>query len=304
MMLLFAAALALAPLAVQLGASPYLLSVATRATVLAIGAVSLQFALGFGGLVSLGHAAMLGIGAYAVLISGGGDLLWTLPLAMAAAALFAFATGLVALRAQGVTFLMITLAFGQMAYFVAGSLAAYGGTDGVPLDARSTIAGNPALDGRAALHYGAVASLLLLMLALRTLAGSRFGVALRAARENPVRVAALGYDVARIRLAAYTVSGAGGGLAGFWFANNAEFVSPAMLDWRSSGHILIMVILGSLGPFAGGIGSRAIDTRLIGAAAGAVALITAEEALALVSPHWPLLLGPLLVVAALTGRRR
>ena len=288
-----------APIAVKFGASGYLLSVATRAAVLAIGAVSLQFALGFGGLVSFGHAAMLGIGAYAVLVSGGGDALWTLPLAVAAAAAFAFATGLVALRAQGVTFLMITLAFGQMAYFVAGSLAPYGGDDGMALDARSTLAGSRALEGRAALHYAVVASLVLLGLILRVLATSPYGTALRAARENPLRAAALGYDVTRVRLVAYTVSGAGGGLAGFWFANNADFVSPAVLDWRNSGHLLIMVILGSLGPFG-----RSIDGRLVGAAAGAVGLIAAEEALALLSPRWPLLLGPLLVAAALAGWRR
>lgn len=286
-----------APLAVGLGASPYLLSIATRGAVLAIGAVSLQFAVGYGGLISFGHAALLGIGAYTVLISGSGDLVWTLPLAMLAAALFAGATGLVALRAQGVTFLMITLAFGQMAYFVAGSLAAYGGDDGMPLDLRTPVAGAALLEGRTALHLAVVASLLLLMLALFGLARSPFGTVLRAARENPVRVASLGYDVTRVRLAAYAVSGAGGGLAGFWFANNADFVSPSMLDWRVSGHLLIMVILGSLGGFG-----RSLAGRLVGAASGAVGLIAAEEALALVSPHWPLLLGPLLVAAALFAR--
>ncbi len=195
-------------------------------------------------------------------------------------------------------FLMITLAFGQMAYFVAGSLASYGGDDGMALDARSTVAGSPALEGRAALHYAVVASLVVLGLLLRTLALSPYGAVLRAVRENPVRAASLGYDVSRIRLAAYTVGGAGGGLAGFWFANNAEFVSPAVLDWRGSGHLLVMVILGSLGPFG-----RGIDGKLIGAAAGAVGLIVAEEALATVTPHWPLLLGPALVAAALLGRR-
>lgn len=288
-----------APLAVQLGASGYVLSVATRAAVLAIGAVSLQFMLGFGGLVSLGHAATLGIGAYAVLMAGGGDLLWTLPLAMAAAAVFAFATGLIALRAQGVAFLMITLAFGQMAFFVAGSLAPYGGDDGMALDMRSTVAGDPALEGRAVFHYAVVASLLVLGLLLRTLAASPYGTVLRAVRENPARAASLGYDVTRVRLASYTVGGAGGGLAGFWFANNAAFVSPAVLDWRGSGHLLVMVILGSQGPFGRGIGPK-----LLGAAAGAVGLIVAEEALASFTPRWPLLLSPALVAVALLGRRR
>jgi branched-chain amino acid transport system permease protein len=287
-----------APFAVQLGGSSYMLSVATRAAVLAIGAVSLQFVLGFGGLVSFGHAATIGIGAYAVLIAGPADALVVLPLAMAAAALFAFATGLVALRAQGVTFLMITLAFGQMAFFVAGSLASYGGDDGMPLDGRSPLGGTALLEGRAAFHYAVVASLVLLGLGLRALALSPFGRALRATRESPVRAAALGYDVTRIRLAAYTVGGAGGGLAGFWFANNSEFVSPSILDWRGSGHLLVMVILGSLGPLG-----RSIEGRLVGAAAGATGLIVAEEGLALLTPHWALLLGPALILAALLGRR-
>jgi branched-chain amino acid transport system permease protein len=266
--------------------------------VLAIGAISLQFMLGFGGLVSFGHAAMMGIGAYTVLITQSGDLVWALPLAMAASAAFAFLTGLVALRAQGVTFLMITLAFGQMAYFVAGSLAPYGGDDGMSLDRRSPLWGTTWLEGRAAFHYAVVASLALLGLALRVVAGSPYGRALRAAKENPLRAAALGYDVTRIRLAAYTVGGAGGGMAGFWFANNSEFVSPAILDWRGSGHLLVMVILGSLGTLRRGIGPR-----LVGAAAGAAGLIVAEEGLATLTPHWPLVLGSALVVAALLGRR-
>lgn len=288
-----------APLAVAAGASGYVLSVATRAAILAIGAVSLQFILGFGGLVSFGHAAMMGFGAYTVLATGSADALWTLPLAMVAAALFALLTGLVALRAQGVTFLMITLAFGQMAYFVAGSLSIYGGDDGMALDQRSNVAGAPLLESRAGLHYAVVGSLVALGLVLRMLARSPYGRALRAARESPARAAALGYDVTGIRLAAYAVGGAGGGLAGFWFANNSAFVSPAILDWRGSGHLLVMVILGSLGPFG-----RSIEGKLIGAATGATVLIVLEEWLAGLTAHWPLVLGPVLVVAALAGRKR
>ena len=287
-----------APVAVALGASGYVLSVATRAAILAMAAVPLQFILGFGGLVSFGHAAMVGIGAYAVLASGGADGLVVLPAAVAAAAAFAALTGLVALRTRGVTFIMITLAFGQMAYFVAQSLAAFGGDDGMALDTRSPLFGQPVLEGRVAFHMLVVGNLVLLGLLLRMVALSRFGRVLRAARENEVRVAALGYDVVRIRLAAYTIGGAGGGMAGFWLANNSEFVSPAVLDWRSSGHLLVMVILGSVGAL-----SRSVDGRLVGAAAGATGLIVAEEGLALLTPHWPLLLGPALVLIALLGRR-
>ena len=288
-----------APLAVQAGLSGYVLSVATRAAILATAAVSLQFMLGFGGLVSFGHAAMVGIGAYTVLVADGRDALLVLPLAIAAAALFALLTGLVALRTQGVTFIMITLAFGQMAYFVTGALALYGGDDGMALDTRSPIAGTRLLEGRVAFHYAVVASLLLLGLALRHVALSPYGSALRAANQNPARAAALGYDVFRIRLAAYVLGSAGGGLAGFWFANNSEFVSPAILDWRGSGHLLVMVILGS----AGALG-RSVDGRLLGAAAGATLLIVAEEFLAGLTQHWPLVLGPALLATALFARPR
>ncbi len=288
-----------APVAVAFGASGYVLSVATRAAVFAIAAVSLQFILGFGGMVSFGHAAMVGIGAYTVLISRGGDAIWVLPLAMAAAALFAFITGLVALRAQGVAFLMITLAFGQMAYFVAGSLAVYGGDDGMALDARSPLFGTDALERGVVFHYAVVVSLILFGLLLRMLGNSPYGRALRAVRENPVRATALGFDVTRIRLAAYTVGGAGGGLAGFWLANNSQYVSPGILDWRNSGQILIMVILGSMGRQR-----RSLRGRLLGAAAGAIVLIVAEEYLAGLTQHWPLILGAILVAAALAGRRR
>lgn len=287
-----------APWAVQLGASGYVLSVATRAAILAVAAVSLQFILGFGGLVSFGHAATVGIGAYAVSVLADRDAWLVLPAAMAAAAVFAGVTGVVALRARGVTFIMITLAFGQMAYFVAQSLALYGGDDGMALDGRTPAFGTPALEGRATFHYAVVVSLALLAAAYRVLALSRFGRALRAARENEERVATLGFDVFRIRLAAYIAGGAGGGLAGFWMANNSEYVSPALLDWRASGHLLVMVILGSAGPFG-----RSVDGRLVGAAAGATALIVAEDWLAVLTPHWPLLLGPALVAVALLVRR-
>ncbi len=286
-----------APLAVSFGASGYVLSVATRAAVLAIAAVFLQFMLGFAGLLSLGHAASMGIGAYAMLVSGGGDALWTLPAAIAAAALFALVTGVVALRTEGVTFLMITLAFGQMAYFVASSLAPYGGDDGMALDARSPVAGQHPLENRTIFHYAVVASLLLSLSLLRALAVSPYGRALRAARDNPVRAAALGYDVTRLRLLAYVIGGAGGGLAGFWLVNNSEFVSPAILDWRASGHLLVAVILGSL------LGTG-VNARLLGAAAGVTALVAAEEVLASWTEHWPLLLGPVLVVTAYAGARR
>ena len=164
-----------APLGAWFGGSGYLLSVATRGGVMAIAAVSLQFMLGFGGLVSFGHAALVGIGAYAVLVADGGDALFVLPCAMVAAGVFAGVTGVVSLRTEGVTYIMITLAFGQMAYFIAQAWAPLGGNDGMPLYGRSPLGGTGVLDGRYGFHVAVMLCLVGWGLVLRMLALSRFG---------------------------------------------------------------------------------------------------------------------------------
>ena len=288
-----------APLVAWLGGPSYPMLVVTRGAVFAIAAVSLQFMLGFGGLVSFGHAAVMGIGAYTVLANDGRDLLLVVPLAMAAAAAFAAVTGVVSLRTGGVTYIMITLAFGQMAYFVAQAWAPFGGDDGMALDGRSTVFGADVLSGRYGFYAAVVVALGIWGFGLRVLARSRFGRALRASSGNAARTTALGFDVFRLRLAATAVGGAGGGLAGVFLANASEFVSPAVLDWRASGHVLVMVILGGRGVLG-----RSIDGQILGAAAAAIGLIAAEEGLAIWSQHGALLLGPVLIVAALAGRRR
>lgn len=286
--------LAAAPLAARMLGNDYILALATRAAILAIGAVSLQFVVGFAGLASLGHAAFLGIGAYALLMLGGAgadEAALSLPVAVLAAAAFAWPTGWVALRTRGVTFLMITLAFGQMAYFVAESLADYGGDDGMPLDRAPPLFGMSVL-GRAAPFHAVVLVLLLgLVLAARAVGASRFGRVLRAARDNPARVAALGFDVARVRLAAYVIAGGAGGLAGWLLAIASGFVSPALLDWRMAGQLLVMVILGGV-------------ATPEGAAAGAVGLVLVEEGLAAASAHGRIVLGALLLGAALLRQVR
>ena len=274
------------------------MEVATRGATLAVAAVSLQFMLGFGGLVSFGQAAVVGIGAYAVLALDGVDAALVLPLAMAAAAAFAGVTGLVSLRTQGVTYIMITLAFGQMAFFVAQAWAPLGGDDGMSLGARSPVLGTALLGGRRAFLAVVIVCLAGWGFCLWRLALSRFGRALRASAGNAARAAALGYDVTRLRLGASVVGGAGGGLAGFLLANGTEFVSPAMLEWRSSGQLMVMVILGSWGALG-----RSVGGRLVGAAAGAVGLVAAEEALAVVTPHGALVIGPAMVVLALFSQR-
>jgi branched-chain amino acid transport system permease protein len=286
--------LAAAPFAGRVTGNAYLLSLASRAATLAIAAVSLQFVVGYGGLFSLGHAAFLGIGAYALLILGGFGLdeaAISLPGAVLASALFAWPTGWVALRARGIGLLMITLAFGQMAYFAAGALEAYGGDDGMALDRTPPLFGSALLRDPAVLHWLVLTALLGSVAGARILAASRFGRVLRAARENAVRVAALGYDVTRVRLIGYVLAGGIAGLAGWLLAIGSGFVSPATLDWRVSAELLVMVILG---------GAASPE----GAAIGAVLLVLVQEGLASATTHGGAVLGALLLAVAMLRMRR
>jgi branched-chain amino acid transport system permease protein len=279
----------------------YALSIATRAACLGLAAASLQFALAFGGMVSLGHAAFLGIGAYAVLASDGGDLLVVAPAAIGLALLFALVTGAAASRTRGVTFIMISLAFGQMLYFAAGSLAVWGGDDGTALDGPSSLAGTAWLDRPLHLHLLCVGALAVVMIGLAALGRSPFGRALRAARENEARVTSLGYSVTRLRIAAYVVSGGGTGLAGVLMANQAQFVSPAMLDWRASGALLVTAILGGFLARACGVAEAG---SLVAAALAAGVVLVIEEAAAAQWDHWRIGMGVAFVAIAIAASRR
>jgi branched-chain amino acid transport system permease protein len=279
-----------------LGAAPllgfggsYETTLMARAMILGMAAVSLSFLVGGAGLVSLGHAASMGVGAYAVAIldaHGVTDAARVLPAAIGAAALFSLVTGAIAIRTAGVHFIMITLAFGQMAFFTASSLAAYGGDDGYTLYSRTEVAGTRLLENRLAFHYLCLAALALTWALCAMLLASRFGRVLRAARENPQRVEAIGLAPYPFRLVAYALAGAMGGLAGFLLANATEFVSPATLSWQRSGELLFMVILGGVG-------------RLWGAMLGALVFVLLETWLAQQMQHWKLVFGPLLVLAVI-----
>lgn len=280
-------ALGLAPLA-GFGGS-YETTLMARAMILAIAAVSLAFLVGGAGLVSLGHAASVGVGAYAVAIldaHGVTEAARVLPAAIGAAALFSLATGAVAIRTSGVHFIMITLAFGQMAFFTASSLAAYGGDDGYTLYSRTEVLGTRLLEDRLAFHYLCLGLLALTWAASAMLLASRFGRVLRAARENAQRVEAVGLAPYPFRLVGYVIAGAIGGLAGFLLANATEFVSPATLSWQRSGELLFMVILGGVG-------------RLWGAILGALVFVVLETWLAQQMQHWKLVFGPMLILAVL-----
>ncbi|MDT3685589.1 MAG: branched-chain amino acid ABC transporter permease [Pseudorhodoplanes sp.] len=277
------------PLLSAFGAESYLLGLVTRVMIFAIAALALDLLVGYGALVSFGHAAFVGIGAYAVGIlasHGFGDVLISLPAALLASALFAWLTGIVCLRTRGVYFIMITLAFGQMAFFTASSLAPYGGDDGLTIHARNTIAGFELLDNERFFYYFSLLCLIATYLLCRALVASRFGRVFRGSKENATRMATLGYQVYRFQLTGYVIAGMMGGLSGFLLANATNFVSPAYMSWQRSGELLIMIILGGAG-------------TLHGAIVGTAAFLLLEEWLSGFTEHWKMIFGPLLVLAVL-----
>jgi branched-chain amino acid transport system permease protein len=286
------AAFAALPLAATLTDQSFLMVLATRMMILAIAAVALDFVLGYGGLVSFGFSAFLGIGAYAVGIAAAHGLVEAavaFPLAILAAALFGLATGAVAMRTSGVYFIMITLAFGQMAFFTAMSLSAYGGDDGLTIWRRSRLFGSRALEDPFVFYYLVFATLLAVYWLGRLAVASRFGRVLSGCRQSPMRMRAIGIDPYRYQLAAYTIAAAVGGLAGALLANHTEFVSPAMMSWHRSGELIVMVVLGGMG-------------TLHGAVIGAAAYLALEEALSHVTEHWRMVFGPILILIVLFGR--
>jgi branched-chain amino acid transport system permease protein len=284
MFLLFA----VLPLFATFAAESYILSLVTRVMIFAIAALALDLLIGYGALISFGHAAFVGLGAYTVGIlasHGIKDALISLPVALGVSALFAYLTGIVCLRTKGVYFIMITLAFGQMVYFTASSLAPYGGDDGLTIHTRSTLGGLPIFGSDRSLYYVCFVCLLGVYLLCRALVVSRFGRVYRGARENALRMGTIGFEVHRFQLAAYVIAGVIGGLAGFLLANATDFVSPAYMSWQRSGDFLIMVIFGGIG-------------TLNGAILGAAAFLLTEEWLSGITEHWKLIFGPLLVLVA------
>ena len=290
--LLLFAAFALLPMIASALNDHYLVVIATRILGFAIAALALDLILGYGGMVSFGHAAYIGIGAYSVAILGRAgitDLGAHLLAAIAAAALFALVTGAISLRTRGIYFIMITRAFAQMAFFFFVSLSAYGGDDGVTLQARSTLMGQPLLEDDRALYYTTLTILIGLYLLAVAITRSRFGRVLTGARENPVRMQAVGFSPFRYQLTAFVISGAMASVAGVMLANQTGFVSPAFMNWHVSGELVVMVVLGGTG-------------NLLGAVAGATIALMLEEGLGMLTEHWPLFFGLILVIVVLVSR--
>ena len=285
-------AFALVPLLAKFGAQAYILSLFTRVLIFAIAALSLDILLGYGALVSFGHAAFLGLGSYAVgILSAHGfdDLALHLLVAMAASAAFALATSTVSLRTTGVYYIMSTLAFGQMLFFVGVSLSAYGGDDGMTLANRSSVFGAALIASDITFYYLVLGLLILFYGLAHRLIGSRFGRVLRGTRENPQRMRAIGFEPFHYQLTACILAGMMCGVAGVLLANQANFVSPAYMTWQRSGDLLIMVLLGGAG-------------TLIGPILGATVVLLAEEWLSGLTEQWKLIYGPLLVLSVLFAR--
>ncbi|MGE0421369.1 MAG: branched-chain amino acid ABC transporter permease [Reyranellaceae bacterium] len=292
-------ALAVLPLLTEAFDQRYLLSVATRVVIWSIAAISLNLILGYGGMVSFGHAAFFGLGGYTVGIMAhhgvfSGWLQW--PVGLLACALWAAAVGALSLRTRGVYFIMITLAFAQLIFYVGVGLEEYGGDDGLNIDRRSTF-GLFELRDRSAFYWLCYALMLLVLAGAWRVVNSRFGMVLRGAKSNEQRMLALGFPVFRYRLAAFVIAGAACGLAGLLLANHDSYVSPAMMSWMKSGDLIVIVVLGGMGSLAGPV-------------FGTIAFFVLEELLKPLidlghkgwGEYWQMVFGPLLVVVALYAR--
>ncbi len=285
--------LAAVPPVAALVNQPFYLDLVRRVMIFAIAALSLNLILGYGGMISFGHAAYLGIGAYSVGVLAhyginNGYLQWAL--AIGASALVALAIGAVSIRTSGVYFIMITLAFTQMLYYLGISIAEFGGDDGMRLAVKSQFPGLIDLNDANAFYYLVLAILVLALFLGHRLVNSRFGMVIRAARSNELRTRSIGFSPYPYRLAAFVIAGAVCGLAGALLVNHTAYLTPEFMNWTRSGELMFMVILGGIGSIAGPV-------------LGAFALLLVEDALSGWTQHWQLILGPLLVLSVLFLRR-
>ena len=291
------AALALVPIYAALTGNLYAMTLFTRVLILALAAVSLNLIMGYGGMVSFGHAAYLGSGGYAVGILwkegvSSGFVQW--PAAIAVSALFALAIGALSLRTRGVYFIMITLAFAQMIYYVAIGLERYGGDDGMTIRQRSQFGGLLDLNNRTLFYYLCFALLVGSIYLISRLVNSRFGLVIQGSRSNERRMRAIGFPTFRYKLACFVVAGALCGLAGALLANHTNFISPATMFWTRSGDLMVMVVLGGLG-------------SAFGPLIGTVTYLLLEEALSRIAQipglriaeYHGLFIGPALLLVAI-----
>ncbi|TMJ02039.1 MAG: branched-chain amino acid ABC transporter permease [Alphaproteobacteria bacterium] len=270
----------------------FMMTLFTRIIILAIAAVSLNLIMGYGGMVSFGHAAYLGIGGYVagILAKEGvnsGFVQW--PFALLLSGLFALGVGALSLRTRGVYFIMITLAFAQVVYYVANGLDRYGGDDGLTIQRRSEFGGLVNLSNKTVFYYICLVLLLGAIYLVWRIVNSRFGMVIQGARSNERRMRSIGFPVYRYRLVCFVIAGTLCGLAGVLLANHTNFISPALMYWTRSGDLIVMVVLGGMG-------------SAFGPLIGTVALLVLEEALSGVTEYSQIIVGPLLLLVVLYAR--
>ena len=280
------------PVYAKLASEPFALTFFSRVLVFALAAISLNLILGYGGMVSFGHALYLGLGAYAVgLLAQNGITNGWMQLAatVVVCALVGAITGAISLRTTGIAFIMITLAFAQMFFYLFVSLKQYGGDDGLSISARSDF-GFFTLASPITLYYVALVLVLVALFFTRRLIDARFGMVLRGCRINERRMKAMGFPSLRYKLSAYVLSSVLCGVAGLLYANLTGFASPAYMAWTLSGEMIVIVVLGGMG-------------TVFGPLVGSLVLLLGEEILKSFTEHWMMILGPLIVLVVLTARR-
>ena len=284
--------LCFAPFILEAINQPFYLDVLSRALIFVIAVISLNLILGFGGMVSLGHAAYIGIGAYCVGIASYYDYYdgWLhIALTLSVCGLFALITGAISLRTKGVYFIMITMAFSQMAYFTLVSMEEYGADDGLVIYSRSEFPEWLSMESSTQLYYWILSVLLLSMVLVWRLVLSRFGRVIVGSKFNEERMQALGFNTYRYRLTCYVISAMICGLAGMLLGNFSGFISPDMISWARSGELIFMVIIGGASTFFGPL-------------IGTITYVVLEEVLSSFTIYWHLIFGVLLVALVLFGK--
>ena len=290
--LLLALAVAL-PWVLHARGMDFYISMASRMMIYGIAACSLNLLLGYGGLVSFGHAAFLGLGAYTVgiLITEGVTNGWVgFAIAMAVSAIAAGLIGAISLRTRGVYFIMITLAFAQMIYYLVNSIKAYGGDEGLNIKQRSDFGFGLDLKNDVTFYFVVLLVLVFTLVLISRIMHSRFGRVIRAIRDDDVRVDAVGLPSYRYKWVLFVIAGTLGGLAGALMVNHQNYVSPNLMHWTQSGVLMVMVILGGVGTLTGGLW-------------GALLLLVLEDVIAEYTLHWQFYVGWILLAVVLLAPR-
>ena len=300
--------LAAVPIYAAWTGNAFLVTLFTRIVILGMAATTLNLILGYGGMVSFGHAVYLGIGGYAVGILAyegvtSGFVQW--PLAILVSALFALIVGALSLRTRGVYFIMITLAFAQLLYYFGVGLDRYGADDGLSIRQRSQFAGLVNLSDRTLFYYLCLALLLVTIYLTWRLVNSRFGMVIQGSRSNDRRMRAIGFPTFRYRLTAFVIAGAICGLAGALLANHTGFISPATMHWTRSGDLIVMVVLGgmasSFGPMIGALVLLSLEEALPIVIRAAAFPVFGDAAVRM-AEYWQIVLGPLFLLVVLFAR--